>query len=625
MKSPNFILAMTVAVVTTITIWTDLAAQEPTTPVNNAQHHHYKLIDVGTLGGPAGGLFDSQKELTPNGTLEGWADTAISNPYSSCFNFNFSPDCMVQHGFQFKGGVMTDLGALSVFDSSQAEATDENGLIVGQSENGLTDTYLKIPATSVVTWSNGKISDLGTLGGYQGIAFDVNNAGQVTGMATNTIPDPYSFLGGTQSHAFFLEGGALRDLGTLGGPDSFGQFINNLGQIAGFSFTSSNPGVTGLPPFDAFLWDKKNGMRDLGNFGGTQANPYRLNNRGELVGALSLAGEQEWHPFLWNGTDLIDLGNLSGSYGQADWINEAGDVVGLSFYADGEGRAVLWAHEDPKIKDLGTLEGDNCSIAWATNEKGQIVGFSSAQEIGTSGSCFDNVSTVTAIRATLWENGSIVDLNDLIPPGSGLHLVIAKLINDRGEIAGVGNPPGVQLNNGNNEAQGHDFILIPCDENHPGVEGCDYSLVDANSTANIGTSDPSYVTPNASNTLITEPLKKGGGGGGGGGAGPSPTLSPTSLRFLCRNVNNVGCECLTDRTTTVSNPGSGNLSINSISTTGAFTQSNNCGTSLGPGQSCTISVHWSGTNSVGLVDVSDNASGSPQTVSLSGYRTCTPL
>jgi probable HAF family extracellular repeat protein len=469
------------------------------------KHHHYKLIDVGALGGPASGLFDSQKELTPNGTLVGWADTAIPNPDPNCFNFNFSPDCMIQHGFQFKEGVMNDLGALPGINNSQAEATNEHGLIVGQSENGLTDPYLNIPATSVVVWAKGKISDLGTLGGYQGIAFDVNNAGQVTGMATNTIPDQFSILGGTQSRAFLWEDGTLRDLGTLGGPDSFGQFINNRGQVAGFSYTSPTPGPSGFVPADPFIWDKKNGMRDLGNFGGAQVNPFRLNNRGELVGVLSLAGEQEYHPFLWNGEKLIDLGNLSGSYGEAHWINEAGDVVGLSFLSDGEVRAVLWAHENPKIKDLGTLEGDNCSNAWATNEKGQIVGFSSAQEIGATatGSCFDNMSTVTAIRATIWENGTIADLNDLVPAGSGLHLVIAKAINDRGEIAGVGTPPGVPLNNNNNEAQGHDFILIPCDEDHPDVDGCNYSMVDSTGEPDTRTD---FVHEDASAASATGPV-----------------------------------------------------------------------------------------------------------------------
>lgn len=64
----------------------------------------------------------------------------------------------------------------------------------------------------------------------------------------------------------------------------------------------------------------------------------------------------------------------------------------------------------------------------------------------------------------------MVDLNALVSPNSGIQLHEALQINNRGEIAGN----GVDAN-GNN----HAVLLIPCDENHPSVEGCDYTLVDA--------------------------------------------------------------------------------------------------------------------------------------------------
>ena len=68
----------------------------------------------------------------------------------------------------------------------------------------------------------------------------------------------------------------------------------------------------------------------------------------------------------------------------------------------------------------------------------------------------------------------MVDLNTLLASGSDLTLTEALFINDAGEIAGNG-----VLQNGDADA----FVLIPCDENHPGVDGCDYSLVDASATA----------------------------------------------------------------------------------------------------------------------------------------------
>jgi probable HAF family extracellular repeat protein len=412
--------------------------------------------------------------FTRSGILAGWADTTVPDPYApNCFD----PDCLVAHGFVWRDGVLTDLGSLLSVNNSQAEALNDHGLIVGSSENGVVDPYLNIPATFPVAWANDEIFTLGSLGGYEGNAYSVNESGQATGAATNAIADQYSFLGGTQTRAFLWEDGTMQDLKTLGGPDAFGQFVNDHGQIAGFSYTSSN-GAS--PPIDMFLWEKDTGMRDLGNLGGTVVNPFWLNNRGEIVGGATTAGDQEYHPFLWDGAKLNDLGMFGGnSFGQAQWVNEVGNVVGTAAYPDQVTyHAALWKRGN-EVRDLGTVSGDRCSWAWDINERNQVVGTSFARQ----GVCFfghQEDLNLTAQHAFLWEDGSIIDLNTVVPPDSKLSLSVAWYINDRGEVAGAGLPPGVPIKD--TEFHGHPFVLIPCDENHPRVEGCDYSLVEGSET-----------------------------------------------------------------------------------------------------------------------------------------------
>jgi probable HAF family extracellular repeat protein len=107
--------------------------------------------------------------------------------------------------------------------------------------------------------------------------------------------------------------------------------------------------------------------------------------------------------------------------------------------------AVLWL--DGKINDLGTLPSDACSFAWGLNSKDQVVGISLPD-------CDFSIA-----RAFLWEKGSMVDLNTLIPPNSGLQLVYAEAINDSGEIVGIGVPPGISPVDV--ETLGHAFVLLP--------------------------------------------------------------------------------------------------------------------------------------------------------------------
>lgn len=458
MKSRT-LCATAIVTITMLAIPAGLTAQE-----QNAQHHHYQLIDVGTFGGPSSHIIVDSQVLTNPGTLVGWADTSTPELQQYCF----SPgDGFASHAFQWQNGTVTDLGTLPGGNSSQALWITSNGLIAGNSENGETDPLLPgFPEGRGVIWQDGQIIDLGTFGGNESMAAAVNSRGQVVGSALNTTPDPFSLIdllycgssNGTQARAFLWQDGEKQDLGTLGtGNDALAFFVNEAGQVAGFAYTNSTPNLTtGLPTFHPFLWDKKKGMQDLGSFGGTAViNLNGLNQRGQVVGSLTLPGDSTWHPFLWDGKSLMDLGTFGGDQDYGNWINDAGEVVGQgAFPGDQEFHGFLW--KNGRKTDLGLLPGDFFSDTSVINSRGQIVGIS-----GNS----------TSSSAVLWENGQIVDLNTLLAPSSGLTLYWAIYINDRGEIAAFGAD-----SRGNN----HDVLLIPCDKNHPGIDGCDYSMVDGN-------------------------------------------------------------------------------------------------------------------------------------------------
>ena len=219
-----------------------LAAQEDAGQVRKPKHHHYKLIDIGTFGGPNSFFNDLSlsdrfglavpagfaQVLNTQGVLVGWADTSTPDPN---VNFCLIPgfDCFVAHAFKWRNGVKADLGTLPSGVSSGAFWINAPGLIAGFSQNGEIDPLSGLPELRAVVWANDQIIDLGTLGGNTSFAAAVNNRGQVAGAAQNAIPDPFSFQyqfccqssNGTQSRAFLWDREeGMQDLGTLGGHDA---------------------------------------------------------------------------------------------------------------------------------------------------------------------------------------------------------------------------------------------------------------------------------------------------------------------------------------------------------------------------------------------------------------------
>ena len=106
----------------------------------------------------------------------------------------------------------------------------------------------------------------------------------------------------------------------------------------------------------------------------------------------------------------------------------------------------------------------------------------------------------------------------------------------------------------------------------------------------------------------------------GVGVQPAVTLSPASLSFPTQIVFTNS----KTQTVTLSNTGLGTLSITQIAISGPFTQTNNCGSTVNAGRSCTLTVTFRPTTAgsiPGSLSITDNAPLSPQTVSLIGTGT----
>jgi len=223
---------------------------------------------IGSFGGVNTFTNGGRVVLNDRGLVVGASDTTATCPYF--------PAAFISPAFKWQNGRMAELPRLPGGCSGFGIAVNDRALIVGVADNGVIDPFTEQPEGRAVVWDGDEVLDLGTFGGTESLAGGLNQRGWVVGGAENTEPDPFNFggnvVGGLPSptawHAFLWTGGAIQDLGTLGGPDSFAEHVNDKGEVAGISFTNSTPNpTTGVPTVAPFLWENGK-IRNLGSFGG---------------------------------------------------------------------------------------------------------------------------------------------------------------------------------------------------------------------------------------------------------------------------------------------------------------------------------------------------------------------
>ncbi|MFQ5741315.1 MAG: M56 family metallopeptidase [Acidobacteriota bacterium] len=239
--------------------------------------------------------------------------------------------------------------------------------------------------------------DLGTLGGGESEAVDINDSGDVVGASRNASGIVHPFL--------WTRDGGMIDLGNPVASHTRAVQVNRQGFVLCETFNTFR--------FRAFVWTPENGMVDIGGLDPDLplTFPKAMNDQGQVVGG-SRGPRGLLQAFIWSPEEGIAQLGAPG-WSEALAINDAGQVVGYS-----DDKAFLWSAQEG-LRFLAP-PGATFSVAADVNNLGQVVGYAK----------FDGGFE----HAFLWEpETGALDLGTL---GDEFPISLAVEINDLSQVVG---------------------------------------------------------------------------------------------------------------------------------------------------------------------------------------------